>query len=161
MEKIVAVILAAGKGTRMHPFSNHYPKPSLPICSKPLIQYSIEAFRELGIDEIFIVIGHLGHVIAQQFGDGASLGVKLHYVEQTQRLGIASALGQMEPHITSPMFVVLGDIFFKTDDLSSMIDMFNHRKAGAVLAVKNEDNPAAIRRNFTVCRDSKGRVHLK
>ena len=142
----------------MHPFSTHYPKPGIPVCNKPLIQYSIETFRELGITEITIVIGHLGHVIAQQFGDGSSLGVKLRYVEQHKLLGIASALGQMEPHVSSPMFVVLGDIFFKTDDLSAMIDIFHDRQASAVLAVKNESDPAAIRKNFTVKCDEEGRV---
>jgi NDP-sugar pyrophosphorylase family protein len=143
----------------MHPFSTHYPKPGIPICNKPLIQYSIETFRELGIREIYIVIGHLGHEIAQYFGDGSSLGVKLRYVEQTQRLGIASALGQMEPHISSPMFVVLGDIFFKTDDLLLMINMYKNNNVSAVLAVKNESDPSAIRRNFIVKCDENNRVH--
>ncbi|MCB0832196.1 MAG: NTP transferase domain-containing protein [Chromatiaceae bacterium] len=158
MENIVAVILAAGRGTRMHPFSTHYPKPGTLICNKPLLQYSIETFRELGIREIFVVIGHLGHVLAQKFGDGSSLGVKLQYVEQAQLLGIASALGQMEPHISSPMFVALGDIFFKTDNLSSMIDLYRQRNASAVLAVKYEKDPSAIRRNFTIRCDETGRV---
>lgn len=158
MQDIVAVILAAGKGTRMHPFSTHYPKPGLLVCNKPLIEYSIETFREMGVKEIFVVIGHLGHIIAQSFGDGSAYGVRLRYVEQTQLLGIAAALGQMEQHVSSPMFVVLGDIFFKTDDLSTMVDTMRRHDAGAVLAVKNEPNPEAVRRNFTVRRDDNGRV---
>lgn len=142
----------------MHPFSNYYPKPGLPICNKPLIQYSIEVFRDLGIREIFIVIGHLGHELAQALGTGEALGVKLRYVEQTKILGIASALGQLEPSISSRFFMVLGDIFFKADDLSIMTDMMDERSAGAVLAVKHETDPAAIRRNFTVQHDETGRV---
>lgn len=158
MQDIVAVILAAGRGTRMQPFSEDYPKPGLPICNKPLIQYTIETFRELGIRDIFIVIGHLGHELVQMFGRGDALGVRLKYVEQTQLLGIAAALGQMESHISSPMFLVLGDIFFKTDDLSSMIEMMQANQASAILAVKHELDPAAIRRNFTVRRQADGRV---
>ncbi|MGE0355941.1 MAG: sugar phosphate nucleotidyltransferase [Burkholderiales bacterium] len=158
MEKLVAVILAAGKGTRMHPFSNYYPKPGLPICNKPLIQYSIESFRELGIREIFVVIGHLGHELAQALGNGSSLGVKLRYIEQAKLLGIASALGQLEPLVDSPMFVVLGDIFFQAENVSAMVSMMEARKAGAVLAVKHETDPESIRRNFTVHQDAEGRV---
>lgn len=158
MEKTVAVILAAGRGTRMHPFSSYYPKPGLPICNKPLIQYTIEAFRDLGITEIYVVIGHLGHELALTLGNGESLGVRLRYVEQAQLLGIAAALGQMESYVDSPMFVVLGDIFFKTSDISRMMEMRQQRGAGAVLAVKNEDDAAAVRKNFTVRCDDQGRV---
>ena len=156
MRKIVAVILAAGKGTRMHPFSNFFPKPALPICNKPLIQHSIEMFRDLGIREVVVVIGHLGHELAAALCDGASLGVRIRYVEQTRLLGIASAVGQLEPYVDSPMFLLLGDIFFKADHLGRMIDMLEGKSA--VLAVKRERDPEAIKRNFTVTCDADGRV---
>jgi dTDP-glucose pyrophosphorylase len=158
MKDIVAVILAAGRGTRMQPFSEYYPKPGLPICNKPLIEYTIETFRDLGIKDINIVIGHLGHELALMLGRGERWGVRLKYVEQTKLLGIAAALGQMEPHVAAPMFLVLGDIFFKTDNLTSMIAMMEEKKAGAILAVKHESDPQAIRRNFTVRRQADGRV---
>ncbi len=158
MNKTVAVILAAGKGTRMHPFSNYYPKPGLPICNKPLIQHWIEKFHALCIDEIFIVIGHLGHELVQTLGDGRALGVKIRYVEQTQILGIASALGQLEPFLSCRFLMALGDIYLLADDLTNMTDMMDERKASAILAVKHETDPAAIRRNFTVQSDASGRV---
>lgn len=146
----VAVILAAGKGTRMNPFSSNYPKPALPICNKPLLQYQIEMFRDLGITEILIVIGHLGHAIAQKFGDGAVLGVKIKYVEQSKLLGIAAAVGQLESYISSRFFLVLGDIFFQADKLDSMVQKMDELNANTILAVKTEHDPEAIRRNFTV-----------
>lgn len=145
-----AVILAAGKGTRMHPFSNRYPKPALPICNKPLLQYQIEMFRSIGITDILIVIGHLGHEIAQKFGDGSALGVNIRYVEQAKLLGIAAAVGQLEPYMDSRFFLVLGDIFFSADNIQSMVARMDKLDASAVLAVKTEQDPAAIRRNFTV-----------
>lgn len=157
-KKLVAVILAAGKGTRMHPFSNYHPKPGLPICNQPLIGHSIQVFRELGITEVFVVIGHLGHEIVQMLGNGESLGVRIRYIEQTRILGIASALGQLESHVASPMFMLLGDIFFKAENLGSMIELMHSRGAGAVLAVKQEHDPEAVRRNFTVVQDPDGRV---
>lgn len=142
----------------MLPFSKYFPKPGLPICNKPLIQYWVECFRDLGIEEIYIVIGHLGHELVQLLGNGQSLGVKIHYVEQTQISGIASALGQLEPHLSTRFLMVLGDIFLQADDLTVMMDMMDERDAGAILAVKQESDPAAIRRNFTVQSDDTGRV---
>jgi NDP-sugar pyrophosphorylase family protein len=156
MRKMIVVILAAGKGTRMHPFSTFFPKPALPICNKPLIQHSIEMFRELGIREVIVVIGHLGHELTQALGDGSALGVRIRYVEQTRLLGIAAAVGQLEPYVDSPMFLLLGDIFFKAHDLGRMVDMLEGKSA--VLAVKRERDPEAIRRNFTVAGDPDGRV---
>lgn len=155
---MIGVILAAGKGTRMKPFSARYPKPILPICNKPLLHYQIELMKEMGIEEIIIVIGHLGHEIAQSFGDGSYLGLKLKYIEQTETLGIAHALGKLEPYISTPLLMSLGDIFFVTENLGSMKEKMSTQKASAVLGVKYEDNPDAIKRNFTVMLDSNDRV---
>ena len=57
---LLGVILAAGKGTRIAPFSERYPKPILPILGKPLLQHQVECMRDLGVQRIVIVIGHLG-----------------------------------------------------------------------------------------------------
>jgi len=155
---MIAAILAAGKGTRMLPFSTRYPKPLLPICNKPLIQHQIEMVRDVGITEFLVVIGHLGYEIAQAMGDGSRLGVRIRYVEQTEMLGIANALGQLEPHVSSPILLLLGDIFFVAADLERMIRSLRQREAKAVLAVKKEESPEAIRRNFTVLVDEQGLV---
>ena len=89
------VILAAGHGSRMGPFGERVPKPIAPICNKPLLACQIDHLRGLGIDDIIIVIGHLGHVITQMLGDGRDSGVRLRYVEQEQRLGLAHAVGRV------------------------------------------------------------------
>lgn len=152
------MILAAGKGTRIQPFSDHFPKPLLPILDRPLLVWQIEAMRELGVTDITIVIGHLGHFVVQTLGDGSDLGVSLSYVEQEQTLGIAHAVGQLERHVERPFLLFLGDIFFETRDLGSMLEMFGRDGVDAVLAVKEESDPAAIRRNFTVDLDDRGFV---
>jgi len=157
-ENLLGVILAAGKGTRMAPFSQRFPKPLLPICNQPILEYQIEYMKKAGIRDIIIVIGHLGYSIARYFGDGDSLGVNIRYVEQEETLGIAHAVGRLEPYISSPFLLFLGDIFFITEDLSLMINMLYEKKASAVLAVKQEEDPAAIKRNFAVLLDDEGYV---
>lgn len=156
--EIRGVILAAGKGSRIRPFSETYPKPLLPVLDRPLMVWQIESMVSLGIREITIVIGHLGHRIVSELGDGAHFGAKLTYVEQNEMLGIAHAVGQLERHLNQPFLLFLGDIFFETRNLSTMIDQFHRDGVDAVLAVKRETDPAAIRRNFTVEVDDRGFV---
>jgi len=157
-DRFVGVILAAGKGTRMAPFSQRFPKPLLPVCNRPILEYQIEYMKKAGIRDIILVIGHLGYAIARHFGDGEGFGVNIRYVEQEETLGIAHAVGRLEPYISSPFLLFLGDIFFITNDLSVMIDVMRKDKASAVLAVKKEENPEAIKRNFAVLLNEDGTV---
>lgn len=152
------VILAAGKGTRIRPLSEHLPKPLLPVLGKPLLQWQIEAMRRLGIEDVVIVIGHLGHHVVRALGDGRALGVRITYVEQEEMLGIAHAVAQLAGHVDRPFLLFLADIFFETKDLSEMIELFARDDVQGVLAVKKEPDVAAIRRNFTVETDAKGFV---
>jgi len=157
-EAFLGVILAAGKGRRIQPFSDATPKPLLPILDRPLVVWQIEAMKALGITEIVVVIGHLGHQIVQGLGDGRAFGVRLRYVEQEQVLGIAHAVSRLEPYVDRPFLLFLGDIFFETQGLSDMLELFRGDGVDAVLAVKVEDDPEALRRNFTVELDERGFV---
>ncbi len=152
------VILAAGKGRRIRPFSDALPKPLLPVLDRPLLVWQLEAMRELGIENVTIVIGHLGHHIVQALGDGSRYGVRLQYVEQEHTLGIAHALSQLEGHVERPFLLFLGDIFFETKRLDSMVEAFGQEGVDAVLAVKRESDPAVIQRNFTVALNDAGFV---
>ncbi len=158
MSPFQGVILAAGKGTRIQPFSDHLPKPLLPILDRPLLVWQIEAMRRLGVLDIVIVIGHLGHFVVQTLGDGSRYGVRLTYVEQERTLGIAHAVAQLERDVDRPFLLFLGDIFFETENLGSMLELFERDGVDAVLAVKKEPDAAAIRRNFTVDLDERGFV---
>ena len=155
---VQGVILAAGKGTRIQPFSDLLPKPLLPILGKPLLVWQIEAMRAIGVEQITVVIGHLGHLVARTLGDGSDYGVRLAYVEQQEMLGIAHAVGQLEPHVEEPFLLFLGDIFFETEDLGEMVALFERDGVDAVLAVKPESDRDSIRRNFTVDVDGSGFV---
>jgi dTDP-glucose pyrophosphorylase len=158
-QKIIGVILAAGKGSRMYPFSEKFPKPLLPIGNVPLLAYQIEMMRKIGIDEVVIVIGHFGFEVVKELGLGEKLGVKLKYIDQEKTLGIAHAMGLLEPYISTPFLLFLGDIFFVTNDLGKMIDEFNRGRANAVLATKIEKDREAIKKNFAIEMDKTGLVH--
>jgi len=157
-EPLVGAILAAGRGSRMEPFGERFPKPILPICNKPLIVYQIELMRSLGIRDIVVLLGHRGFEIAKILGDGRQFGAHIRYVEQLDLLGIAHAVGRLEPFVDRPFVLFLGDIFFIPNDLSLMWTVFQDQGGGAVLATKRESDPALIRKNFTVTLSPDGFV---
>ena len=95
--KMIGVILAAGKGTRIYPFSEKLPKPILPVGNRPLLEHQVEIMKKYGISEILIVIGHLGYTIVDALGDGTAQGISIRYVEQTETLGMPSIYHDTPP----------------------------------------------------------------
>lgn len=154
----IAVILAAGKGSRIYPLSASKPKPVLPVGNVPLLAHQLALIRSCGIRRVHIVIGHRGYEVVSALGDGAEYGVEISYVEQPDTIGIAHALGQMEPHVDAPFLLLLGDIYFVTDSLSAVVAEVCEGRANAVLVSKEEPDPAMLRRNFAILADDDGRV---
>lgn len=151
-------ILAAGHGTRMQPFSERYPKPLLPVCNRPLIVHHVEFMRSIGISKIVVLIGHKGYEISKVLGDGSQFGVQIRYVEQRTMLGIGHAVSLLESEINDPFLLFLGDIYFTPDQFESVVQTFESRNAGGVLVTKEENDPAAIRKNFAIIQNPEGRV---
>jgi dTDP-glucose pyrophosphorylase len=125
-----------------------------------LIAHQLEMLKAVGVEDVLIVIGHLGHEVVRELGDGEKLGVRIQYVEQGETLGIAHAVYKLERHVDRPFFLFLGDIYFETENLASMpARLMGPGGADGVLAVKREPDPEKIRRNFIVLTDANGRVH--
>ncbi|MDH5490449.1 MAG: sugar phosphate nucleotidyltransferase [Myxococcales bacterium] len=157
-DALVGVVLAAGQGTRMAAFGERMPKTLLPVLGKAVVEHQIEHMRSLGIEEVFVVIGHLGHHIVDHLGDGAALGVRIRYVEQDSPRGIAHAVGLLESLINSPFLLVLGDIYFVPGDLRAMIEPLRSGRQEMVLAAKMTSDPEEISRNFAIHCDDAGKV---
>lgn len=111
-----AMILAAGRGERMRPLTDHTPKPLLIAGGKPLIRYHIERLAAAGIRELVINHAHLGAQIEAALGDGAGFGVEIRYSPEEQALetggGIFRALPLLGPE---PFLVVNGDVWTDVD----------------------------------------------
>ena len=156
---MAGVILAAGKGARMLPFSDRYPKPILPILNRPLLAHQIDVMRDCGIGDIYIVVGHLGYHIASMLGGGERYGVNLHFVGQEGTLGLAHAVGALEPSVQLPFLLMLGDIhFLLKDSLHEAIDEVLSGRVNANLVSMYEPDPDMVRRNFVILADDSGRV---
>ncbi|QIK38678.1 nucleotidyltransferase family protein [Caldichromatium japonicum] len=111
-----AMILAAGRGERMRPLTDHTPKPLLQAGGKPLIQYHLERLAQAGIREIVINHAHLGWMIESALGDGARFGIRIRYSPESSALetggGIFNALPWLGP---GPFLVINGDIWCDLD----------------------------------------------
>ena len=92
MINIKAVILAAGEGTRLRPFTFTRPKHLLPIIGKPLLEHTIDSLKNIGIKDIVIVIGYLEEMIREFFEDGSKYDVNIEYVNQEVIEGTAAAI---------------------------------------------------------------------
>ncbi len=158
MPPLTGVILSAGKGTRIDPFNAHFPKPLLPIGNEPIMGHHLRLFRSLGITKVVVVVGHLMERIINHFGRGSEYGLDIRYVEQDRILGIAHAVGLAEPHVDGPFLLCLGDIYYLSERVERLLSRFERGDVGGVLAVKEETDPAPVRRNFTVEQDDQGYV---
>ena len=157
---LVGVILAAGKGARMYPFSERSPKPILPILNRPLLAHQLEVMRECGIADVHIVVGHLGYQVASYFGDGSNYGVRIHFVEQESTLGLAHAVGALESRIQVPFLLMLGDIYFHLKaPLGPLCEQVLAGEVNANLVSMYEPDPEMVKRNFVIQADDSGRVH--
>lgn len=115
-----AVILAAGKGLRLRPFTEHHPKPLIPIADKALIEYTLESLPD-AITEIIIVIGYLAAQIKDHLGDEWN-GKPIKYVVQETLLGTGDALLQAKDLVEQNFLVVNGDDLYDKKDLTKLLE---------------------------------------
>jgi len=108
----VAMILAAGRGERMRPLTDHTPKPLLKVHDKPLIVWHIERLKKAGITQLVINHAHLGEQIEQTLGDGSSLGVSISYSPEDTALETGGGIARALPLLgEQPFLVVNGDVW--------------------------------------------------
>jgi glucose-1-phosphate thymidylyltransferase long form len=131
------LIPAAGSGTRLGPFTHAMPKELLPVGDKAVIEHVVEAFVTAGIKDITIVVSPKKHGLSDYFGSGKRFGVKLTYVIQDERLGLADAVAAGEHVINGSSFaVVLGDNFFSPDTVLRDLKEFHEaNNADATIGV--------------------------
>ena len=131
-----AVILAAGKGTRMRDLTNALPKPMLQVQGKPILEHIVDGIVHAGVREIFIVTGYRPEVIESHFADGARWGVKIGCGRQAVQDGTGKAAEPAKEFIgTSPFILTYGDILVKPATYAHMIRRFNEGEFSGVITV--------------------------
>lgn len=131
-----AIVLAAGEGQRLRPFTVTRPKAMLAIADKPILQYVIESLATNGIRNIVIVIGYRKEQVFDYMGSGEQFGVDLTYITQDAQLGTAHALSQVEDVAEEEFLVISGDNLIEAETISGFVKI----KPEALL-VKRVNNP--------------------
>ncbi len=130
-----AVILAAGEGQRLRPFTVTKPKVMLSIAGRPIVQYTIEALARNGIRDIVMVVGYRRDQIFDYLGDGERFGVTINYKTQERQLGTAHALSQVRNEVEDEFLVLPGDNLIEAETIAQFVAV----KPNAVLVKKVDD----------------------
>jgi len=137
------IMLHGGHGTRLRPLTHTGPKQLIPVANKPISRYVLEDLRNSGITDVTIVLGDTyPEKVREYYGDGASLGLRIDYVEQDKPRGIAHAIGMCEETVGDSRFVVyLGDNLLK-GGISHLVKRFNASELDAMVLLCRVRTPS-------------------
>jgi UDP-N-acetylglucosamine diphosphorylase/glucosamine-1-phosphate N-acetyltransferase len=115
-----AIILAAGEGQRLRPFTVLKPKVMLPIANRPILSYVVEAVAKNGIKNIVMVVGYKKEQVQDYFGNGEQFGVDITYLVQKQQIGTGHALKTAEKAAARTFIVLPGDNVIEPETIAAM-----------------------------------------
>lgn len=120
-----AIILAAGKGTRMRELTSDVPKPMLPVQGKPILEHILEGLLQAGIRDICIITGYRAEVVESYFGNGARWNSSIHYVRQVTQDGTGKAPELAKAFAGDDSFLLTyGDILVRPSTYQRMLARF-------------------------------------
>ena len=126
-----AVILAAGKGAHLRPFSDTRTNPMLNIAGRPLFDHALDLLKQAGINDVFVVVGHQKEKLVEHIGERQHTGLNLHYVEQKRPAGIGDAVCQVQGKVLPGEYFLLiyGDILTASNIFSKTQQSFHSFKS--------------------------------
>ena len=142
-----AVVLAAGKGTRLRPLTEDKPKGLVEVNDKPIVTHCLEQLAELGAEEFIIVVGYRKEDIISHYDDEFE-GIPITYAHQRKQDGLAHALLTVEEHIDGDFMLMLGDNIFNAN-LEDVVRRQQEDRADA--AFLTEEVPYEDASRFGVC----------
>ena len=153
-----AILLVGGQGTRLRPLTITTPKPLLPTAGVPFLAHQLAKAAASGVTRVVLATSYRAEMFAESFGDGASFGLQIDYVEEPVPLGtgggIRNAASRLRSAPADPVVVLNGDVL-SGHDLAAQVQL--HRKAGAAVTLHLVEVPDPARFGC-VPTDSDGRV---
>jgi bifunctional UDP-N-acetylglucosamine pyrophosphorylase/glucosamine-1-phosphate N-acetyltransferase/UDP-N-acetylglucosamine pyrophosphorylase len=150
MSKKVAVVMAAGKGTRM---KSELPKVLIPVCGRPMIEYVLEALGRAELDEILVVVGYR----ADDVKAGLRGWPRVKFVLQAEQLGTGHAVMVCREHLkdhVGPVLIVAGDSpLMQPPSIAALFAEYDRSQPACILGTGYKDNPTGLGR---VVRDAQG-----
>ena len=134
-----AVLLAAGRGTRMRNLTNELPKPMIAVRGKPILQHIIEGLRAAGVTQILIIVGYRAEVVRELFGDGTRLGVTISYATQVVQDGTGKVVELARDFAGEDSFVLsYGDIIVDPSNYQRLVTFAAETEA--IVSVKQGED---------------------
>ncbi|MDC8758884.1 nucleotidyltransferase family protein [Janthinobacterium fluminis] len=147
------VIMAGGLGSRLKELTQDTPKPMLQVGSRPLLETIMRGYADQGFRNFYLAVNYKAEQIEQHFGDGAQLGIRIHYLRERQRLGTAGALSLLPELPTQPILVTNADLLTK-ENYGAMLDQHLEAEADATMGVREYEMQVP----FGVVRERNGRI---
>lgn len=132
------------------------PKALLPVGDTAVVGHHLRLLEELGAEDVFLVVGHLGAQLREFIGSGGRYGVRAHFIEQGAALGSAHALAQARGHVDLPFVLILGDYYFATSQARRLVERLDSGEAA--ITVQEETDAELIRQACEVRTDQSGRI---
>ena len=150
-----ALVLAAGRGSRLNERTDERTKCMLPMFGKPLIQYSLENAARAGVSEIVVVVGYRAEQIINRFGIEFD-GVRVQYVLQAEPQGLVHAIECSREAIGGEDFMLfLADEILWAPRHAEMVERFEREKLAVICGVVHQRDPDEIRKTYAVIEDDR------
>jgi NDP-sugar pyrophosphorylase family protein len=137
---VQGVILAAGKGSRLHPITTKRSKAMLPILGRPIVERVMEVLTANGVREFILVVSRVDSEIVRYFNEESHLDAEIHFVMQEERLGMADALKYAAAHIRGPFILSACDNLVPAEHVADLTACHRaHPEINAVLSLMRVD----------------------
>jgi UDP-N-acetylglucosamine diphosphorylase / glucose-1-phosphate thymidylyltransferase / UDP-N-acetylgalactosamine diphosphorylase / glucosamine-1-phosphate N-acetyltransferase / galactosamine-1-phosphate N-acetyltransferase len=136
---VQAIILAAGKGTRLAPIADNFPKPTLKLAGKTILERIVHVLVNNGVKEILLIINDQEEIFRNIFDKADIENIKIRYIEQKEKLGTAHAVQMAFPYISNDFIIVNGDILLFDDDVKNIIGLYREEDVRCILGTKVEN----------------------
>jgi len=144
MDRVKALVLAGGAGTRLRPITYTSAKQLVPVANKPVLFYVLENIRDAGITDVGVVVGDTAPAIMAAVGDGSKFGLDISYIQQEAPLGLAHGILVSQGFLADEDFVMyLGDNFIVGGIRDLVADFQNHRPDAQIL-ITQVPNPREL-----------------
>ena len=131
-----AIILAGGKGTRLAPFTNIFPKPLMPIGEMPILEVLLRQMKRAGVQEVVLTVGHLAELLRAFFKDGSQWGLHIQYSYEDVPLGTAGPLALVNG-LDEPFLVANSDVL-TTLSIRDLVRFHKEQGGVATIAIQNK-----------------------